>query len=101
MKFKSAKVIGVYVTTKPGQQQLKKAKELEEKYPDKNFYYFVSDNLNIGEMENFPFVEMWINTACPRIGFDDSPDMPKSLINLMDALKVEELLSKESLLTKA
>jgi len=100
IKFKSAKTIGVYVTTKPGQQQLKKAKELEEKYPDKSFYYFLSDNLSIGEMENFPFIEIWINTACPRIGFDDSPDMPAPLINLMDALKVEELLSKDSLLTR-
>ena len=37
MKFMSSKEIGVLISTKPGQMNMKKAYELEKKFPDKNF----------------------------------------------------------------
>jgi 2-(3-amino-3-carboxypropyl)histidine synthase len=99
MKFLNAKNIGVFISTKIGQQQYKQSKKLEIKYPSnsgKKFYYFIADNFNQNELDNFSFVDVWINTACPRIAFDDI----HSMINLNDALKANEILSKDSLLTR-
>ncbi|MBU2560780.1 MAG: diphthamide synthesis protein [Nanoarchaeota archaeon] len=70
-KFHSSSCIGVLMTTKAGQSVvqggLKKVQELEKKHPDKKFYYFLCDTLNFSELENFSFIECWLNTMCPRV----------------------------------
>lgn len=81
IKFLSSKEIGVLISTKPGQYQLEKAKQLKKKYPDKNFYLFIFNTLRKEELENFPFVECFVNTACTRIKDDD---LNKSVINIED-----------------
>ncbi|MCK4670510.1 MAG: diphthamide synthesis protein [Nanoarchaeota archaeon] len=73
IKFLSAKQIGIMISLKPGQRikQAEKIKQgLEKKYPDKKFYLFLFDTLDIKQMTNFPFIEAWVNTACPRISDD-------------------------------
>lgn len=70
MKFHSSKEIGVIITTKPGQNNLEKARKLKDKFPDKNFYFILFDNIDYSQLENFNFVECWVNTACPRIEED-------------------------------
>jgi 2-(3-amino-3-carboxypropyl)histidine synthase len=71
LKFHSSKTIGVLMTTKEGQSTvqggLERVKEVEKQHPDKQFYYFLCDTLNYSELENFPFVECWVNTMCPRV----------------------------------
>jgi 2-(3-amino-3-carboxypropyl)histidine synthase len=84
IKFLSSKEIGVIVTTKPGQEQLKKAFELKNKFKDKNFYFLIFNTINFNQLENFPFIECFVNTACPRIALDDSVNISKSIINLKD-----------------
>ncbi|MAF51242.1 MAG: hypothetical protein CMH64_04080 [Nanoarchaeota archaeon] len=98
LKFLHADTIGVLITTKPGQQQFQPSKQLKELYPNKKFYYFIDNNISFDQFENFPFIECWINTACPRIGFDDSLNSEFPIINLTEALQAESLLSKKSLL---
>ncbi len=71
-KFLMADNVGVIVTLKPGQFNLKQAMELKEMYKDKNFYIFISDTIDYRQMDNFNFVQAWINTACPRIEDDIS-----------------------------
>jgi 2-(3-amino-3-carboxypropyl)histidine synthase len=66
LKFLSSKEIGIIVSTKPGQNKLKKALELKKKLKNKNSYIFITDVINPAEFENFPFIECWVNTACPR-----------------------------------
>lgn len=66
-KFYAADKIGVVVSIKPGQYNMQKALDLKEKLKDKEVYLFVCDNVDLKEFENFPFVEAWVNTACPRI----------------------------------
>lgn len=66
LKFLSSKEIGIIVSTKPGQEKLKKAFELKNKLKDKNCYIFLADIIDANEFENFPFIEAWVNTACPR-----------------------------------
>jgi len=68
IKFYSSKSIGILVSTKPGQQNLKQALALKNKLKDKECYIFMFGTLDENQLENFPFVECWVNTACPRIG---------------------------------
>jgi 2-(3-amino-3-carboxypropyl)histidine synthase len=82
LKFLSSKEIGVLISTKPGQQQIKKAYELEKKFPGKNFYFFLFDTINFAELENFPFIECFVNTACPRIAFDEAEKIRKAVVNV-------------------
>jgi 2-(3-amino-3-carboxypropyl)histidine synthase len=71
VKFHTSTNIGVLLTTKQGQGVvqggIKKVQDIEKKYPNKKFYYFICDTLNFMEIENFPFIECWINTMCPRV----------------------------------
>ena len=76
------------MTTKPGQMTVQapvdRIMKLEKRFPDKKFYYFATGRLNFYEMENFPFVDVWINTFCPRIGNDDAMEWIKPILNLED-----------------
>jgi 2-(3-amino-3-carboxypropyl)histidine synthase len=81
-RFLTADKIGVLVTTKPGQSYLKYALKLKDKYPDKKFYYIVMDTINFEGLEDFNFVECWVNTACPRIGWDDTKRTRKPMLDL-------------------
>ena len=86
LKFLTSKIVGVIVTTKPGQSNLKKVKVLEKKYPDKEFHVFGCETLDFNELENFPFIECWVNTMCLRIGLDDVKRTSKSIVNVSDVL---------------
>jgi 2-(3-amino-3-carboxypropyl)histidine synthase len=70
LKFHSSKEIGVIVSTKPGQNRLEQARKLKDMFPDKNFYLILFDNVDYTQLENFNFIECWLNTACPRIEED-------------------------------
>ena|SRR3989338_4573829 len=95
MKFLTANRIGVIVTIKPGQEQFKAGLILEKKYPNKKFYYFIDNVISFDQLENFPFIEVWVNTACPRVGFDDQEKFRKGVVNLNDAMRAEEILGKK------
>lgn len=71
-KFLTAKTVGLLVSTKYGQNQ-KGIKEIKKKISSANkaVYVFEADNINTQEFENFPQIEIWINTACPGIAQDD------------------------------
>ena len=81
-KFLSSMVIGVLISTKKGQDNVqggaKSVKEIEKKYKDKEFYYFLCETLDFKELDNFPFIECWLNTMCPRM-MDDL-----NVVNLED-----------------
>ena len=83
-KFIASKEIGVLVSTKPGQNRMKQAYELEKRYPDKNFYLLLSDTIDFSELENYPFIECFVNTACPRIGYDEHENIGKPVVNIGD-----------------
>ncbi|HLC96995.1 MAG TPA: diphthamide synthesis protein [Candidatus Nanoarchaeia archaeon] len=71
LRFLSATNIGVLVSTKVGQHyHINLLDKLKEKYPQKHFYIFICDTVDYTQLNNFPFVEAWVNTACPRIDED-------------------------------
>lgn len=73
MKFLNANKIGILVSTKPGQENMKQAIKLKEKLnkKGKDAYIFLSNNINITELENFN-IESWVNTACPGLALDSN-----------------------------
>ncbi|MBI2647214.1 diphthamide synthesis protein [Candidatus Woesearchaeota archaeon] len=89
-KFFASTEVGILVSIKPGQNNFKKAIELKKKLKDKNCYIFVFDTLDFSQVENFPFIECWINTACNRI-LDDYAKFPKPIADLSDIEKLQLL----------
>ncbi|MBT4824791.1 hypothetical protein HN695_04020 [Candidatus Woesearchaeota archaeon] len=82
VKFHTSKEIGVLITTKSGQHNMKAAKKLEKKFPNKKYYFFIFDTLDFTQLENFPFIDCYVNTACPRISYDDQEKSPKKIIDI-------------------
>ena len=100
LKFLQAKEIGFLVSLKPGQNNFKKAIEWKNRLKDKNCYIFAFDTLDFNQIENFPFVECWVNTACNRI-LDDYEKFPKPLVDLSDIEKIEAESESQILEIKA
>ncbi|HIQ51189.1 MAG TPA: hypothetical protein EYH54_04420 [Nautiliaceae bacterium] len=59
--------IGIIISLKPGQNNLYLAYKIKDKLQSygKKVYMFLFDNVE--NLEDFNFIELWINTACPRI----------------------------------
>ncbi|MGV8150690.1 MAG: diphthamide synthesis protein [Candidatus Woesearchaeota archaeon] len=93
LKFLNSKNIGLLITTKMGQGSPKRAMKLKEnilsKWPEKKVFVFYADEINFMELENFNFIDIYVNVACSRIGHDDTARSEKAIINIRDA---EELL---------
>ncbi len=70
MKFLDSEKIGILISTKPGQENLKKAIDLRKKLKDKQSYLFLNNELDTRQFENFSEIQGWINTACPRLDFE-------------------------------
>ena len=81
-KFLLANNIGLIVSTKHGQHQ-KAIHKIKERIENKNkkVYVFESNNIDTSEFENFPQIQMWVNTACFGLARDDM-----RIINLQDVL---------------
>jgi len=73
LKFLSADNCGILISSKPGQSKLNLSLSLKKSLK-KPTYFFLSNNFNKNEFENFP-IDCWINTACPRL------DMELQVIN--------------------
>ena len=70
MKFLNAEEVGILISTKPGQQNLKQAIKIKKQLKKKS-YLFLSNNIATSEFENFG-LDSWINTACRRMDMNDS-----------------------------
>jgi 2-(3-amino-3-carboxypropyl)histidine synthase len=83
IKFLKAERVGILVSTKPGQENLKKAEKLKKELEkqSKQAYIFISNNIDISQFENFN-IQSWINTACSGLAMDN-PD----IININDLPK--------------
>lgn len=89
LKFLSSQNIGVLVTIKPGQNRSVFVPKLKQKFPDKNYYVIVFDTVDFGALEDFNFVDMWVNTTCPRLAFDDTNKLTKPCCNINDLLELQ------------
>ena len=89
-KFLMADKIGVIITVKPGQYHAKQYFTIEKKIAmvhklkalkNKQVYLFITDNISVNELENYPDIQCWVNTACPRLKDDF---LGKSVINYQE-----------------
>ena len=79
LNYLKANKVGILISTKQGQQNFKRAIDFKKQLKNKSSYLFIENNLNPSEFENFPQIQSWVNTACPRLSFDN-----KGIINLGD-----------------
>jgi len=84
-KFYSSKNIGVIISLKTSQNRYADAKKLAAKYKDKTFYFLLFNIIEFDQLENFNFVECFVNTACPRL-LDDYKKFPKPVVNLDEVI---------------
>lgn len=86
-RYLAANSIGILVTIKPGQQYLNLALKLKENLEKKGkkAFIFIDNTIDLKLLENYPFIEAWVNTACPRIGMDDIVEVGQALVNIGEA----------------
>lgn len=72
LKYLNSEKIGILITTKPGQNRLKKAIEFKKNLKNKRGYLFIDNKIDINQFENFG-MDFWVNTACPRMDLVEGP----------------------------
>lgn len=96
LKFLDSNSIGILITTKPGQHDkdyLALADDIVRRYPEKRFYRIISDSINPASLADFNFIDMFINTACPRM-IDDKDEFPKAVINIKNLIHADDLAKR-------
>lgn len=83
---------GILVSTKIGQNRIKIAKDIKKKLEkiNKKAYIFTSDYIN----ENYLLgidVECYINTACPRLTYDDFKNFKKPIISVTETEQIIDI----------
>ncbi|MCW1301311.1 MAG: diphthamide synthesis protein [Candidatus Nanoarchaeia archaeon] len=86
--FRLSRKIGVIICSKPGQQRLSQALKLKRKLEKvgKVAFLFLFDEISPELLLNFPDIELWVNTACPRIAIDDVEHFEKPILNLWEVI---------------
>ncbi|MEM2105515.1 MAG: diphthamide biosynthesis enzyme Dph2 [Candidatus Bathyarchaeia archaeon] len=99
---KQAKNIAVLVGLKPGQKQFEKAVDLKQKLEEKgkSVCLFAVREVTPEVLMEFPAIDAYVNTACPRISLDDSSKFKKPVLTVNEALVVVGKLSWEELCKK-
>lgn len=67
MRFLNSTRVGVLVSTKPGQNKVDQALAFKRACKDKEVTIFAFDTLDRAYLDNFTFIEAWVNTSCPRL----------------------------------
>ncbi|RLI33772.1 hypothetical protein DRO53_04930 [Candidatus Bathyarchaeota archaeon] len=89
MRVGDASKVGVILGVKPGQfnpQQALKVKRSLERL-GKQVSLLSLDEVNSQQLENFPELEAYVSTACPRLGLDDGERWVKPLVPAASFLK--------------
>lgn len=95
---KDCSSFGILISTKPGQQQKDKAvnaKEILTKH-GKNSYVFILNEISPFALENFPQIDCFVSTACPRIAIDDMNQYKKPIITFTELQIAFDILSYDS-----
>jgi len=97
-----AKTFAVLVGLKPGQKRVDEALSIREKLEKsgKDVYIFAFRELTPEVLMEFPAVDAYINTACPRISIEDASRFRKPVLTLNEARVVVGELSWEELCRK-
>lgn len=79
---KQAKTVGVLIGLKPGQQRMKYAIDIHQlvKKTGKQSLLLASDEIHSSLIDQFPFIDVFVSTACPRIAIDDYTTFKKPIL---------------------
>ncbi len=91
-RFLSANNVGLLISIKPGQYYLPKLSKIESLYPDKKFYPFIGGTIDLASLQDFSFIDCFVNTACPRIAYDNPEELG---ICVLDIPEIKELYSQD------
>jgi 2-(3-amino-3-carboxypropyl)histidine synthase len=96
---RKATTFAVLVGLKPGQKRLEEALEVKKKLEDKGKTAFLiaAEEVTPEALMEFPTIDAYVNTACPRISFDDASRFRKPVLTVNEALVVIGALSWEEL----
>jgi len=99
---KRAKTFAVLIGLKPGQKKLEEALDMKKKLEEngKTVCLFVAKEITPEILMEFPTVDAYVNTACPRVSLDDASGFPKPVLLISEALVVVGFLSWEELCRK-
>jgi len=97
-----AKTFAVLVGLKPGQKKLEEALAIREKLEKsgRDAYLFAVREITSETVMNFPTVDAYVNTACPRVSLDFPQKFSKPMLTLNEALVVVGELSWKELCKK-
>jgi len=101
-KAMMAKNFGVLVGLKPGQKKFEEALDVKKKLEDggKTACLFVVREVTPEVLMEFPIVDAYVNTACPRVSLDDASKFQKPVLTINEASVVIGELSWEELCRK-
>jgi len=83
---RGAEIYGVIVGLKPGQKRLEEAFEVRDmlKREGKKPYLLALREITAPSLSQFPIIEAYINTACPRISLDEPSIFPRPVLTLKE-----------------
>ena len=81
LRYLNSKKVGILLTTK--NQKFANITKLKNLIKNKEIFIFTSDYIDINELENYPDIDIFINTACPRIE-------EKNIINAEDIINLNQ-----------
>jgi 2-(3-amino-3-carboxypropyl)histidine synthase len=99
---KNARSFGVLVSLKPGQQHFEEAlkiKEAAEKL-GKTACLLAIREIHPDVLAEFPTIDAYINTACPRIAIDDADKFKKPVLTVSEFMVVSGEFTWENLLKR-
>ncbi|HVO37198.1 MAG TPA: diphthamide biosynthesis enzyme Dph2 [Candidatus Acidoferrum sp.] len=96
---RKAKNFAVLIGLKPGQKRLEQALQIKQKLEKKEKVanLFAVNEIVPEVLNEFPSVEAYVNTACPRVSLDDASRFRKPVLTVDEALVVVGELSWEEL----
>jgi 2-(3-amino-3-carboxypropyl)histidine synthase len=99
---RKAKNFGVLIGIKPMQKRLEEALAVRENLEEagKTVYLLAAKEITPEVLMEFPTLEAFVNTACPRISLDDASKFRKPVLTANEALVVVGKLSWEELCRK-
>ena len=98
----NAKTFGIIIGSKPGQKRFDQAlsiKALAEKH-EKEAYLLVSREITPENLLEFPSIDAYVNTACPRISLEAPQKFSKPVLTVNEFMVVCGEYSWESMLKK-
>jgi 2-(3-amino-3-carboxypropyl)histidine synthase len=97
-----AKNFGILVSLKPGQKHMDEALKIKASVEKmgKNVWLFAVREIIPDVLAEFPTVDAYVNTACPRISLDDASKFRKPVLTVQEFMVVSGESSWENLLKR-